>query len=181
MQLRLERMGERHERQGCYVLQWEVLLAPRTECGELHAAQTHARVHAIDGFHKYCRGSVQVTHSRFRSHQLLILSSPFSRLFSRRSATSARIDMALSSLVLASAVFSGVALAQDAAAVNQLETARLTQAAQRAEFGVEGDASAFRFSFSDPVSPPCTEIHLSCCSIFNQVASTPAVIRSTVC
>ena len=36
-------------------------------------------------------------------------------------------------------------------ALDQLETARLTQAAQRAEFGVEGDASAFKFSFSDPV------------------------------
>ena len=38
-----------------------------------------------------------------------------------------------------------------AAAVNQLETARLTQAAQRVEFGVEGEKSAFKFSFSDPV------------------------------
>ena len=35
--------------------------------------------------------------------------------------------------------------------LNQLETPRLTQAAQRVEFGVEGDASAFRFDFSDPV------------------------------
>ena len=37
--------------------------------------------------------------------------------------------------------------------LDQLETARLTQAAQRVEFGVEGDASAFRFDFSDPVRP----------------------------
>ena len=34
---------------------------------------------------------------------------------------------------------------------NQLETARVTQAAQRAEFGVEGDSSAFKFRFSNPV------------------------------
>ena len=41
-------------------------------------------------------------------------------------------------------------------APNQLETARLTQAAQRVEFGVEGEASAFKFAFADPVraSPP---------------------------
>ena len=35
--------------------------------------------------------------------------------------------------------------------VNQLETTRLTQAAQRAEFGVEGEMTAFKFSFADPV------------------------------
>lgn len=37
--------------------------------------------------------------------------------------------------------------------LNQLETPRLTQAAQRGEFGVaiEGDVSAFRFAFADPV------------------------------
>lgn len=33
----------------------------------------------------------------------------------------------------------------------QLESSRYPQAAQRDEFGVEGDSSAFRFSFSDPV------------------------------
>ena len=37
--------------------------------------------------------------------------------------------------------------------LDQLVTARLTQAAQRVEFGVEGDASAFRFDFADPVRP----------------------------
>lgn len=35
--------------------------------------------------------------------------------------------------------------------LNQLETPRLTQAAQRGEFGVDGDVSAFRFAFADPV------------------------------
>lgn len=33
----------------------------------------------------------------------------------------------------------------------QLETPRVTQAAQRSEFGVEGPQSAFKFSFADPV------------------------------
>lgn len=42
-------------------------------------------------------------------------------------------------------------LLSGAAAQDQLETARLTQAAQRAEFGVEGNTSAFKFSFADPV------------------------------
>lgn len=46
----------------------------------------------------------------------------------------------------------GSATAQDAVPVlNQLETARLTQAAQRAEFEIEGDTSAFKFKFSDTV------------------------------
>lgn len=43
----------------------------------------------------------------------------------------------------------GAAAAQSSG--SQLDTARLTQAAQRAEFGVEGDGSAFKFKFSDPV------------------------------
>lgn len=34
--------------------------------------------------------------------------------------------------------------------LNQLETARLVQPAQRVDFGVEGDNS-FKFSFADPV------------------------------
>jgi hypothetical protein len=34
---------------------------------------------------------------------------------------------------------------------NQLETARLPQPVQRLEFGVEGDNSAFKFRFADPV------------------------------
>ena len=42
-------------------------------------------------------------------------------------------------------------LLSGAAAQDQLETARLTQAAPRAEFGVEGNTSAFKFSFADPV------------------------------
>lgn len=45
---------------------------------------------------------------------------------------------------------------------NQLETARLPQAAQRVEFGVEGDASAFKFRFSDPVCiTPWKSHHIS--------------------
>lgn len=44
--------------------------------------------------------------------------------------------------------------------LNQLETARLTQAAQRGEFGVEGDASAFRFAFADPVCVRNTYVHV---------------------
>lgn len=43
--------------------------------------------------------------------------------------------------------------------LNQLETPRLTQAAQRGEFGVEGDASAFRFKFSDPVCHLSTHVY----------------------
>jgi hypothetical protein len=54
------------------------------------------------------------------------------------------------STVFVAATLLGGAAAQGGA-VNHLETARLTQAAQRAEFGVEGDASAFKFKFSDPV------------------------------
>jgi hypothetical protein len=38
--------------------------------------------------------------------------------------------------------------------VNQLETPRLVQGAQRLEFGVEGDNSAFKFRFADPVLLP---------------------------
>ena len=42
-------------------------------------------------------------------------------------------------------------LLSGAAAHDQLETARLTQDAQRADFGVLGNTSAFKFSFADPV------------------------------
>ena len=60
--------------------------------------------------------------------------------------------MFASSVLVASMLLSGVAAQGGAAAAeNQLETARLTQAAQRVEFGVEGEKSAFKFSFSDPV------------------------------
>lgn len=58
--------------------------------------------------------------------------------------------MLASSVLVATALLGGAA-AQGAAAVNQLETTRLTQAAQRVEFGVEGEKSAFKFKFSDPV------------------------------
>ena len=59
--------------------------------------------------------------------------------------------MLASSVFVAAALLGGAAAQGGAAAVNQLETARLTQAAQRVEFGVEGEKSAFMFSFSDPV------------------------------
>eukprot|EP00892_Ulva_mutabilis_P012392 jgi/Ulvmu1/9525/UM053_0013.1 len=52
----------------------------------------------------------------------------------------------LGSIFLMPAVLGTMALASEV----QLETPRLTQSAQRGEFGVEGDSSAFRFSFSDP-------------------------------
>jgi hypothetical protein len=38
--------------------------------------------------------------------------------------------------------------------LNQLETARVPQPVQRLEFGVEGDSSAFKFRFADPVCFP---------------------------
>jgi len=72
--------------------------------------------------------------------------------------------MALSAVALAALALGGVSASgykvhkhdkkdvEDAPpALDQLETARLTQAAQRVEFGVEGDTSAFKFSFADPV------------------------------
>ena len=65
----------------------------------------------------------------------------------------------ISQVVIGAMALLGGAAAQGAAAAeNQLETPRLTQAAQRAEFGVEGDASAFKFSFSDPVRSACQQI-----------------------
>ena len=57
----------------------------------------------------------------------------------------------------------GAAAGSSSSDVNQLETPRLTQAAQRDEFGVEGSKSAFKFRFSDPV---------------RVVLSTPRVPRS---
>lgn len=67
--------------------------------------------------------------------------------------------MALSSLAIVTLALSGVSASAHKhapkhtpePAPNQLETARLPQAAQRLEFGVEGDASAFKFAFADPV------------------------------
>jgi hypothetical protein len=54
-------------------------------------------------------------------------------------------------LALAALGAASPATAEDA--LNQLETARLPQAVQRLEFGVEGDNSAFTFRFADPVCP----------------------------
>jgi len=56
-----------------------------------------------------------------------------------------------SSFAVASFFLAGAVSGQG---LDQLETARLTQAAQRGEFGVDGDASAFLFSFADPVRSP---------------------------
>ena len=74
--------------------------------------------------------------------------------------------MFASSMFVASMLMSGAAAqGGGAAVVNQLETARLTQAAQRVEFGVEGEKSAFKFSFSDPVCftvPLCRSPPLCC-------------------
>ena len=67
--------------------------------------------------------------------------------------------MALSTLAMVTLALSGVSASAPKhapkhapePAPDQLETARLPQAAQRLEFGVEGDASAFKFAFADPV------------------------------
>ena len=72
--------------------------------------------------------------------------------------------MLASSLILAATLLGSAAAQGGAAAVNQLETPRLTQAAQRTEFGVEGDMSAFRFSFSDPVRGPPSLVTFGVCS-----------------
>lgn len=59
-----------------------------------------------------------------------------------------------STLIVAAAFLGGAtASSRHYDAQNQLETARLTQAAQRVEFGVEGDKSAFKFALADPVRP----------------------------
>ena len=54
----------------------------------------------------------------------------------------------LTSFITASIFLTGAVCGQG---LDQLETARLTQAAQRDEFGVDGATSAFLFSFADPV------------------------------
>jgi hypothetical protein len=50
--------------------------------------------------------------------------------------------------VSALALLSG-ARASDYKVVNQLETSRVPQPAQRLEFGVDGDVTPFRFTFAD--------------------------------
>jgi hypothetical protein len=54
-------------------------------------------------------------------------------------------------VVLALATLGAVSPAAATEQQNQLETARLAQPVQRLEFGVEGDNSAFKFRFADPV------------------------------
>jgi hypothetical protein len=76
--------------------------------------------------------------------------------------------MALSTLFLTTLVL-GSAAASDHMMVdvpNQLETARLPQQAQRVEFGIAGDNSAFKFSFSDPVRSHDPECFVVIASLF---------------
>jgi hypothetical protein len=54
-------------------------------------------------------------------------------------------------VVLALATLGAVNPAAATGQQNQLETARMPQPVQRLEFGVEGDNSAFKFRFADPV------------------------------
>jgi hypothetical protein len=61
------------------------------------------------------------------------------------------MDVAL--LAIAALIFGGAAAQGAGDQLNQLETARLPQQAQRGEFGVAGDNSAFKFRFSNPVCP----------------------------
>ena len=76
----------------------------------------------------------------------------------------------ITQVVMAGLALLGGAAAQGAAAAeNQLETARLTQAAQRAEFGVEGETSAFKFSFSDSVRIPTLTVPRSLCTFRSYV------------
>ena len=79
--------------------------------------------------------------------------------------------MALSTIALVTLALGGASAsmhkhapepAPEPAVLNQLETARLTQAAQRVEFGVEGEASSFKFAFADPVRPCHCQIHAPC-------------------
>lgn len=60
----------------------------------------------------------------------------------------------IAQVAIAALALSGGVFASEMETINQLETPRLTQAAQRAEFGPEGPDSAFKFSFSDPVRFP---------------------------
>lgn len=69
----------------------------------------------------------------------------------------------------------------DAAAtgVNQLETPRLTQAAQREEFRPEGETSAFKFSFADPVRLPlCFQRVTSAASVLGDVHAIRRAVLS---
>jgi hypothetical protein len=62
--------------------------------------------------------------------------------------TSKRRTMIPVAFVSALALLSG-ARASDYKVVNQLETSRVPQPAQRLEFGVDGDVTPFRFTFAD--------------------------------
>ena len=87
-----------------------------------------------------------------------------------------------SALVAASFLASAhSAAAQGGAAVNQLQMARLPQPAQRAEFPLAGEESAFKFSFLDDVriqhcidlrqdvesddAPCCAHFSLACLNV----------------
>lgn len=55
----------------------------------------------------------------------------------------------IAQVAIAALTLSGGVYAFEDKTNNQLETPRLTQSAQRTEFGIEGPDSAFKFSFSD--------------------------------
>lgn len=75
-------------------------------------------------------------------------SAPLAAFHFQDSFTSSMLSLAF---LTASAVL-GNAAAKEASTLNQLDTARIPQAAQRVEFGIEGDRTAFKFKFADPVS-----------------------------
>ena len=91
--------------------------------------------------------------------------------------------MALSTLAMVTLALSGVSASAPKhapkhapePAPNQLETARLPQAAQRLEFGVEGDASAFKFAFADPVCHFKLSSHVHCHGTCTAVMTDSAV------
>lgn len=60
----------------------------------------------------------------------------------------------IAQVAIAALTLSGGVYAFEEKTNNQLETPRLTQSAQRTEFGIEGPDSAFKFSFSDSVRFP---------------------------
>ena len=71
-----------------------------------------------------------------------------------------------SALVAASFLASAnVAAAQGGGAVNQLQMARLPQPAQRAEFPLVGEESAFKFSFIEDVRAACSRAAPSICCL----------------
>ena len=60
----------------------------------------------------------------------------------------------IAQVAIAALTLSGGVSASETMTYGQFETSLLTQSAQRAEFGVEGPDSAFKFRFSDSVRFP---------------------------